>query len=361
MVILYFCFHYFKNYLSEQDLSLDLSPIKDMNLENKKNLDDFTQELLQASLAVTNKSKVELYKKTSAYIKIAEAYAKLDQRQNAESIVRATLKLTQEYDNDDYDSLEEIAEYYLIQNNNQEAHKLLELAFISAKRISDYEERDHVLTRIGNKFGIAGDFNKALECAELVEDDLDRAYLYQYLAQESIDNKQYKQVDIIISKAQETGWENLVLEEVVKSHLEQVDFERAFKAVELMTQEQAKVSALSDIALKHWQLKDTVQARANLTQARKIVDQIKDSNTKSWSLQAISRVSQQMDSAQESDSLLSASVNEAKQIDDVFLQGFSFNNLAFQLASAGKYDEAIETIESSNPLIPNVSKSSLIN
>ena len=42
------------------------------------------------------------------------------------------------------------------------------------------------------------------------------------------------------------------------------------------------------------------------------------------------------------------------------MQGFAFDNLAFQLASAGKYEEAIKTIESSNPFIPRFEKIRLL-
>ena len=205
-----------------------------------------------------------------------------------------------------------------------------------------------------------GEFSKGFECAELIEDEFDRYLLYQYIAYKYVDNRQYQEINNVIQKTKETGFENLLLEEITKSYLDYEDFQRALEAIEMMNQEQAKVNALSNIALKYWQLGDNIKAQDNLLKAREIVDRIENSNSKAWSLQAISRASQQIESTDEFNSLLSASVNEAKQIDDIFLKGFAFDNLAFQLASAGKYEEAIKTIESSNAFIPKFEKIRLL-
>ena len=320
----------------------------------------FANELLKVSLKIVNKSQAELDLRTSAYIAIAEAYQKLCQPEKAMSVVKTFLELNQKYEHKDYFSLEEIAEYYLKQGNKPEAVNFLNLGLSLAKKISDYEARDDILIRLGSKFRIVGEFAKSLECAESIEDDYDQCLLYQYVAHEYIKCRQYEQVNLVIEKVKETGWENWLLEEIVESYLEHQDFQRALEAIEIMNQEQAKVNALSNVALKYWQLGDNIKAQESLIKAREIVNRIENSNSKSWSLQAISRASQQIESTDESNSLLSASVNEAKQIDDIFLQGFAFNNLAFQLASAGKYEEAIKTIESSNPFIPKFEKIRLL-
>ena len=322
----------------------------------------FANELLKISLKIVKKSQAEIYQRTLAYIAIAEAYQKLGQPENATSVVKTLLELNQRYKDSDYFTLEEIAKYYQKQGDRIEAIKFLDLALSLVKKIpdSDYEERDNILVRLGDEFARLGEFVKGLECAELIEDDYDRCLLYQYVAHEYINCRQYEQINLVIEKAKETGWENWLLEEIVKSYLEHEDFPRALEAIKKMNQKQAKVNALSDIALKYLQLGNRVQAQESLIQAKKIVERIENSDSKSWSLQAISRASQQIESTDEFNSLLSASVNEAKQIDDIFLQGFAFDNLAFQLASAGKYEEAIKTIESSNPFIPKFEKICLL-
>ena len=377
LFVLVISYHYVYNYLSGQELGLDIvledridmtfdnsksSNNQFFNKEDRSNSDVFSSQLLKTSLMIMQKSTIDIDDKTEVYIKIADAYQQLDQLQNASFIIEYTVKLNQQDRNNIYLywSWYNIAEYYLKYDDKQAAIKLSNQAFNLIKKISDYEERDNLLVRIGDQFAQAGEYIKTLECAELIQDDFDQVELYKYLTQEYIDNKQYQHVDLIIDKAKETGWEDWILEDVVKSYLAQEDFERSFEAIEMMNQEQAQVNALSDIAQKYWKTGDKSKAIENLAKAQGIADHIQNSNSKSWSLQAISRVQQQIDNSLESNSLLSDAVAEAQKIDDVFLQGFAVNNLAFQLASAGKYEQAIETIESSKPFIPSFQKIRLL-
>jgi hypothetical protein len=249
----------------------------------------------------------------------------------------------------------------LLKNNRQpEAIELLHQALSIAKQESDCDEQDIRLVRLGDKYGMAEAYDHALECAELIEDDFDQIELYKYLSWNYIDHQNHEQACLIIEKAESSGWNDWFLEDLVESYLKHEDFARAFETIKKMTQEQAKVTALSDIAHKYWEIGNELAALESLTKAKEIADRILDSNTKYWCLQAMSRVAQQVSTTQELESLLSASVNEAQQINDQYSQGFAFNNLAFQLVWAGKYDEAIKMIETSNPFIPKFQKVRLL-
>jgi tetratricopeptide (TPR) repeat protein len=323
---------------------------------------NIAKQLLEVSLAITNQSQEKIYEITSSYIKIAEAYQQLAQDQEAAKVIQTALELNRQPNNYPYSfsSLEELAEYLLKNNRQSKAIELLHQALSIAKQESDCDERDNMLVRLGDKYGMAEAYELALECAELIEDDFDQISLYKYLSWNYIDHQNHEQARIIIEKAESSGWNDWFLEDVVGSYLKHEDFARAFEAFEKMTQEQAKVTALSDIAQKYWELGNESAAVESLTKAQEITDRIPDSNTKSWCLQAMSRVAEKISTTQESESLLSASVNEAQQINDQFSQGFAFNNLAFQLVSAGKYDEAIKLIETSNPFIPKFQKVRLL-
>jgi tetratricopeptide (TPR) repeat protein len=236
----------------------------------------------------------------------------------------------------------------------------LHQALSIAKQVSDHEARDDMLVRLGDKYGMAEAYDHALECAELIEDDFNQITLYKYLARKYIDIQNYAQANLIIEKAERSRLNDWFLEDLVKSYLVHQDFTRAIDAIERMTEEKAKVTALSNIAYKYWRIGYESAATKSLDQAKEIADQIPDSYTQSWCLHKISKVAKQISTTQKADSLLATSVNEAQQINDQFSQGFAFNNLAFQLASAGKYDEAIEMIETSNPFIPKFQKVRLL-
>lgn len=324
--------------------------------------DAFTEKLLAKSLKITQIITSNDYDyKTDNLIKLAQAYNKFNQKTKAESIIDIAINNNAQENEIRSSNFNDIASYFIESGNRQDAIKNLEIAFTAAKKITDLDDRDYTFIDLGENYARLGLYKRALDCAELIEDDyLQATQLYTSLIAEYIARQQYEQVNIIINKTIETGWENWILEEAVKSYLEQEDFQRAFAAIEMMTQEQARVNSLSDIAQKYLELNDQLAAEKNLQKAQTIANNIQNSNTKSWSLLAISRVYKQLEQTQDSGSFVSQAVTEIEQIQDPFSKSIIFNSLAFELASVGKYDQALEIIESDNLSISRSQKIRLL-
>ncbi|MGL6342297.1 MAG: hypothetical protein ACRC80_24510, partial [Waterburya sp.] len=246
-------------------------------------------------------SQAELHQKTSTYIVIAEAYEQLGQPEKTATVIEALLELNNQQHNSDYYSTEEIAEYYLKRGNKIEALKYLNLALVSVKNISDYEERDDALYDIGAKFGMGGEYDTALHCAELIEDELDETFLYEQLVRQYIDLGLHRQVEIVIAQALKRKVIDMVIETVITEYLTHNDFEHATQAIESATNDQIKVFSLAEIARKYWELDNRILALKTLATAREIAERIQNGHHKSQSLKKISQVDELINAVPGSD------------------------------------------------------------
>lgn len=339
------------------------------NLDLLLQLDDeslektFTDRLLIKAWQLTEKYSENIYDRTDSNLIIAGLYRDTKRQEIADKIVEHTLELNRHSNRDHFVARNNnsIANYYLENNNRKLAIEILDLAFNFAQKIEDEDgdERDYVFIDIGESYANAGAHNKALECGDFVEDDYKLATrLYVALIWKYIDTQQYQQTENVIDRAIESGWGDYVLEEAVESYLALEDFDRANDALKRIEGDLSRVYALANMAQRYWQLDNPEKAQETIEKAKAIANNIEDSTSKSWSLQAIFRASPQMDT--ESESTLQESVKEAQKINDNFHQAFAFNSLAFQLASVGKYDEALEIMERENIFMPITEKIGLL-
>ncbi|MGD1921405.1 MAG: tetratricopeptide repeat protein [Pleurocapsa sp.] len=347
--------------MTENNNGLDLDLLLQFDDESWEQT--FTDCLLIKAWQLTQKYSENIYDRTDSNLIIADLYRETKREEIADKIVEHTLELNRQSDRNPFvaRNYNLVANYYLKNNNRKRAIKILDLAFNLAQKIEDedVDERDYVFIDIGESYGNARAHNIALECGELVEDSVRLAgHLYVPLIWEYIDTQQYQQTENVIDRAIESGWGDWVLEEAVKSYLALKDFNRAGGAIKRIEGEQSKVSALADMAQRYWQLDKQEKARETLAKAKAIANDIEDSTSKSWSLQAISKASRQMDI--ESKSTLQESVEEARNINNDFHLSFAVNSLAFQLASVGKYDEALEIMDRENVLMPVTEKIGLL-